>query len=305
MNEHDAQTGCMSKPHEVVGAPHLQRRPAPGGLVLEEKVADEAPPSPPPPQERRQPAWPYDLALLVERTIMPRRPHGSRRVLSFSVHGAEARFTDGVVANARLARALYPDWRVIVFAAADVPAAALEELASWGAEVRVASSRVVGRQLQLLRLAPLGEVGVSCVCVRDADARLNPREAAAVGEWLASGKAYHAMHEPFHEPDFAYTGLLGARTVDDSPFPPLAGIHADIAGFVNGLDSSTQKKDDMAFLDSYLGETLASASTFHHAAHRTPFPTTTFAGFVGQPMDCACAWKEFTTSGCAHCVRPD
>lgn len=258
--------------------------------------------------------WPSDMSHLVERVIKSRRPQESRKVVSFCVFGDDddSRYARGAVANARLARALYPDWRAIFYVGGETATATLEELSSWGAEVRVCSTRATGRQLQLLRYAPCGEIGVEACVVRDADARLNAREAAAVGQWLASGKPFHVMHEAPHDERFVYGGLWGVRSEPETYDAPLPELHFALAEFV-ATQSSRLKQDDMAFLELYLTPGLCAENTMHHAADvrarfiedlaPNAFPDSDYSGYVGQPFSCRCAWDLFKTMGCEHATR--
>lgn len=95
-----------------------------------------------------------------------------------------------MVQNAMIAKELFPAWTCVVYCAGDVPPETVGALVDAGAEVRLTSARCRGRQLQLLRFLPAGEPGVEAVAIRDADSRLNPRDAAAT---RAVSKLYGAF----------------------------------------------------------------------------------------------------------------
>ena len=211
--------------------------------------------------------------------------------------------------NAHLARALFPGWACVFYVGDGVSDVTVEALQAAGAVVRRCTGMFGGRRLQMLRFLPACEPGVAAVIVRDADSRLNPRDAAAVFEWLASDRKFHAMHEAPHDPE---TGILGgawgARSLDGQP--PLPDLYAQMRAFA-ASHSTDKYGDDMVFLETYLRPLCASLC--HHSAAAKggrlvedvvprPFPSTSYRGFVGQPVNCPgrCGWELFVREGCPH-----
>ena len=211
--------------------------------------------------------------------------------------------------NAHLAKALFPGWACVFYVGDGVPQVTIDALESAGATIRRCTGMFGGRRLQMMRFLPAGEPGVSAVIVRDADSRLNPRDAAAVFEWLSSEKKFHAMHEAPHDPE---TGILGgawgARSLDAQP--PLPDLYAQMRAFA-ASHSTDKYGDDMVFLETYLRPLCASLC--HHSAAAKggrlvsdvvprPFPSTSYRGFVGQPVNCPgrCGWELFVREGCPH-----
>ena len=164
--------------------------------------------------------------------------------------------------NAHLAKALFPGWACVFYVGDGVSDVTVEALQGAGAVVRRCTGMFGCRRLQMLRFLPAGEPGVSTVIVRDADSRLNPRDAAAVFEWLASDRKFHAMHEAPHDPE---TGILGgawgARSLDAQP--PLPDLYAQMRAFA-ASHSTDKYGDDMVFLETYLRPLCASLC--HHSA---------------------------------------
>ncbi len=116
------------------------------------------------------------------------------KVISFSLWGPEAKYLTGALENARLARELYPGWVCRFYCGPDVD---VSGLLAEGAEVR--RETPLGPYHGLFwRFFPASEPGVERFLVRDADSRLNPREAAAVAAWEASGRAWHIMRDHRH-----------------------------------------------------------------------------------------------------------
>lgn len=283
----------MAAPVDLVGAPHLQKREqrdvdlssyvAPASDAADDAAADEV----------RRP-WPRDLWLLVDDVKKARRPAESRRVVCLCVV-ATAPSQRGAVANCRLARAHYAGWRVVVFASPRVDAAVVDELGSWGAEVRVVTARCRDFQLPLLRFAVAGEVGVECVVFRDAEHRINAREGAAVRDWLATDAAFHVMHDALDaDARFIASGCFGCRSTDEHE-PPLPDAPAALVEFVDGGGD-----DDLAWLEIYVRPACDAANTVHHSSRGAflddgparPFPETDYRGRVGEAAGDA-PWDAF------------
>ncbi|KAH8051561.1 hypothetical protein JL722_10738 [Aureococcus anophagefferens] len=250
---------------------------------------------------------PDDQEERDDGTPFPRATVLKRKVLSFCLYGAKPIYCAGAVQNAHLAKALLPDWKCVVYCTpGDVPEETCAALTAAGAELRLVSSKCREAQLMLLRFLPCGDAGVEAVAVRDADSRLNPRDAAAVRAWLDSGRQFHVLHEKPHDATRMLGGMWGARA---SGRAPAAGSTKMVA-FVNGLGRPFGYGDDMDFLERVVRPLCNAKNVCHHsAAERGAFlaraaavPATGYAGFVGQPINCPlqCDWTLFRDAGCAH-----
>jgi hypothetical protein len=120
------------------------------------------------------------------------------RLISFSLYGKDRpgydMYFNGMLENLRLARVYYPGWTVRVYCEADTD---VGPLMCEQAEI-VHVERSHEHSGMLWRFVPIWDAGVSRVIFRDADSRLNPREAAAVQAWIDSGLAAHCMHDHEH-----------------------------------------------------------------------------------------------------------
>ena len=244
-----------------------------------------------------------------------------RRYVSFVLYGDKALYLNGALENARLIPSVYPGWKGRFYVSDDVPARISEQLRSLDAEV-IAFRREdwPGSSAMLIRFMAANEIGVDTVVFRDADSRVNPREAMAVKEWLETPTAtFHLMHEALHDAKFGEVmgGMWGVRraTKGDTT-PPLAGIDEAIQAFVNCSDASSYGAD-MVFLSEWLVPQLRHINTVHHCEgdpkrplgllasdiSRRGYPETAFAGFVGAPVNCSCGYGAFAITGCEHCSR--
>ena len=262
-------------------------------------------------------------------------PEPGARSISFSLFGTKKIYTKGAIDNALLALLLYPGWICRFYCATDVAASTIEALLAAGAQVWRCTG-VSGRALVTLRFLPLAEPGVAICIVRDPDSRLNPREAAAVREWLGEGaevggaaegvggRQFHAMHEEMHMPTELLGGMWGARADSGCGGAALPGLDAAIARSLS-VDTGGELEaygGDMALLRREVQPLLTATNCCHHRAAPVaasanvdggglawelvarPFPLTEYRGFVGQPINClSCCHALFASTGCAHLNR--
>ncbi|MBY6266395.1 hypothetical protein EI613_31525 (plasmid) [Azospirillum sp. 412522] len=161
---------------------------------------------------------------------------GRTRLISMSVWGDQPMYWEGVLENARIAPVIYPGWRLRIYT--DTENAFTREAERLGAEIRVMRNRG-GIHGMFWRFLPAAEPDVEAVIVRDADSRLNLREAAAVAEWLASGRGTHVMRDhPHHLAWPMLGGMWGIR----------GGTIPDMAERIDRWGRWDKKLDDMYFL---------------------------------------------------------
>lgn len=117
-------------------------------------------------------------------------------VISFSLWGQDNGYLNGAARNAELADSLYPGWSLRCYCEPNY----CEPLAKLGYEV-ISKRVTLGLWEGLFwRFEPALDVNVERFISRDLDSRLNPREKAAVDEWIESGKFLHVMRDaPNHD----------------------------------------------------------------------------------------------------------
>ena len=134
-------------------------------------------------------------------------PFGGRKRLSFCLFGDNPVYTQGALANLRLARKYYPGWEAVFYTKA-VPDAVVSDLRARGATVVECDHA----NMMLARFLPFCEEGI--ILSRDCDSRVGPREVRAVDEWLSSTKPHHVIRDhPEHLAGWANVlgGLWGSR----------------------------------------------------------------------------------------------
>ena len=248
--------------------------------------------------------------------------HGGKRLVCMCLFGDNPLYTEGAIANASLVPEVYPGFASRIYVADDVPSTTVTRLKGLAATEVVGFARAEwpGRAAQLIRFLPAGEVSCAVAIVRDTDSRVNPREAAAVAEWLATPQAqYHLMHEAMHDDRYGpiMGGMWGARRLTSEPGDvPCPGMAEAVQNYRRqGLGSDYG--DDMQFLKDFLSPRLSDSNYVHHADGDTsrfhflagtpaPFPheqltePRPYLGFVGQPITCSCPPALFRSEGCPH-----
>jgi hypothetical protein len=202
------------------------------------------------------------------------------KVVSFSLYGTAPRYLQGAVENAKRMSHTYPDWKMWIYAADDVDTTELEDLGCF--------IKRMGQSLDcsgmVWRFLSAWEPEVEYSIFRDADSRINPREQAAVRDWLASGKLAHCMADHQHHRCMPING----------------GMFGIKGGVLPGkLDSSwclgktlltRPKAGDMPLLEKLVWP-LIKDSVCHHSSVPLKWPYEPFPlhkpwpGFIGQQYD--------------------
>jgi hypothetical protein len=209
-----------------------------------------------------------EMAIEIES-----RPSGSRRAISFSLYGKEARYSAGMVLNAMLAPEIYPGWEVVCHI--EQGHYSVDRLRSLGVRV-IEHAAAPGQRGAAWRYETGDEAErYDHVIFRDADSRLNPREKAAVDSWLAAGKSLHVMRDHVKHTTPILSGMFGVRTGAFS-----------FSEMLDGWTGGKEFGEAEALLSSKLWPALSAEALVHshspvHGEH--PFPEhTEWGGFVGR-----------------------
>ncbi|KAF2362616.1 hypothetical protein FHG87_006642 [Trinorchestia longiramus] len=135
----------------------------------------------------------------------------------------------------------------------------------------------------LWRSVPLGDHQVERFIIRDSDAKIIPREAAAVEEWVRSGKYVHLMRDhPFHNV-LIMGGLFGIYQP-----PPMRDVFENIRkGLFVHLPQNDQYNLERVMPRCFMEENALQHSSFWCTSFgkSVAFPTQRQNGFfVGNPM---------------------
>ena len=193
------------------------------------------------------------------------------QVISYSLFGSDSRYTDGAIANAKLASQIYPGWVVRVYHDDTVPRGILETLQAYKVQLVNMSSYSPVKNRTLWRLFIALDHSVQRYIIRNTDSRLTWREKAAVDQWIESGKHFHIMRDhPFHSEYTIPSGLWGA-------------MHGAVPDIITLIDKYIRTKINYVSLQKDINEEiwkLANASVIQHDAFSCetyhgslPFPT--------------------------------
>ncbi len=133
----------------------------------------------------------------------------ARNVIGFSLFGAEARYTEGAVLNARAARFIYPAWTCRFYIDDSVPKPVVDRLMAEGAQVLKVGGLPVAAYGPLWRFLVADDAEVDRYLIRDADSVVNTRERVAVDEWLASDRHFHVMRDNYNHSELVLAGMWG------------------------------------------------------------------------------------------------
>ena len=132
-----------------------------------------------------------------------------RNVVCFSLWGDNPKYTLHAVLNAKRVPLLYPGWGARFYVDESVPADIVCALRDYGARViEVAADQRTHLKL-FWRFLASDDPSVERFLCRDCDSVVNEREAAAVREWLASGKRFHVMRDHPEHAELMMAGMWG------------------------------------------------------------------------------------------------
>ena len=144
---------------------------------------------------------------------------GKADVVSFSLWGADPRYLRGAVDNALQVAEVYPGWRARFYVDESMPGEIREVLDGLGAHVVLERPGQALRERLTWRFKVANDPGVGRFLVRDVDAVVNPREAWAVAQWIASDRWFHVMRDWWTHTDLMLAGMWGG----------VAGVLPDLA----------------------------------------------------------------------------
>jgi len=210
------------------------------------------------------------------------------KIISFSLWGNDPKYCIGAVRNAELAADIYPGWRCVFQLDALVP------IAIWDALESMPHVDVIRRidpqtngmakgdwRGMFWRFEYVNARLVDVMISRDCDSRLSYREAAAVQDWLDSGKGFHIMRDhPWHGSQML-GGMWGARS----------GALPEFNELMAQWNQEDRWQTDQDFLNKEIyprvvNDTRVHASFLRMEGHATDFPVPrNGTEFVGQVFD--------------------
>tara|TARA_B110000285_G_scaffold235601_1_gene318529 strand:- start:27833 stop:35488 length:7656 start_codon:yes stop_codon:yes gene_type:complete len=130
------------------------------------------------------------------------------QVISYSLYGSNPRYIDGALENAKLAKEIYPGWIMRVYYDNTVPQRIIEKLRSEDVQLVDMTNSKMNKMSWRFQAAS----DAKRFCARDIDSRLSKREAAAVEDWVQSGKQFHVMRDHPSHSNYPMSGGMWCST---------------------------------------------------------------------------------------------
>lgn len=133
-------------------------------------------------------------------------------VVSFSLYGDNPTYTEGAIKNAKLVNTMYPGFHSWFYVGDSVPWLIVSRLeALRGTRVIRMAGQPEDYTSTFWRFQAASSPEVDVMLSRDVDGRIEPREVAAVQEYLDSPYDWHFMRDhPWHDVPIL-AGLFGVR----------------------------------------------------------------------------------------------
>ena len=162
-----------------------------------------------------------------------------KKVISMSLWGNNHHYVLGGILNADIAQKEWTDWTCRYYIAPTVPESSIKELNSRDNVEVIMMHEDVGWNGMFWRFYAAGDPEVDVMISRDTDSRINPRDKAAVDQWLDSDKDFHIMRDMCQHGWNICGGMWGARN----------GVVSDIVERINGY--SRKEHDNNHGIDQH------------------------------------------------------
>ena len=157
-------------------------------------------------------------SMLPMITMIPKLP--GTNVVAMTLYGSQLRYTMGAIKNAEMIQSNFPGWTLRIYTETPsehshyglVPQTVLSRLQALGAEVHFIDVGEDWVPPMMWRFLVADDTWVDRFIVRDCDSRLIERDAAAVYDWVKSGKAFHCIRDhPSHASYAVSGGMWGGK----------------------------------------------------------------------------------------------
>jgi tetratricopeptide (TPR) repeat protein len=200
---------ALANAHGMLGQQDQARRYGLQSLNMSERRFGSKPVIPPP---EPRPMPPPPSAQTRERNI-----------IAFSLFGGNSKYCEPAVLNVQEQPQIYPHWTCRFYVDDSVPDHVISRLRTGGGQVVPVEGFAAQWPGPVWRFLALDDPQVHRILFRDADSVISQREAAAVEQWLSSGKRFHVMRD-----DGSHTALMAA------------GLWGVVAGSLPPLDKLMQ-----------------------------------------------------------------
>jgi hypothetical protein len=141
-----------------------------------------------------------------------------RNIIAFSLFGNHPKYCETAVLNVQAQPDVYPNWVCRFYVDNSVPDHVIARIQKGGGEIVPVTGPAAQWPGPMWRLLALNDPQAHRILFRDADSVISRREAAAVEQWLASGKRFHMMRDHGSHVELILAGMWG---VVAGSLPPL------------------------------------------------------------------------------------
>ena len=182
---------------------------------------------------------------------------------SFCLYGPPCyKYYTGLAENIVLIQTYFPDWRIYVYAGADVPEYFCELLKRYRGVV-VIQTGLLGAENMIRRFYPIDEPDVDIMMVRDADSRIHWRDRWAIRQFVSSPfYLVHTIRDNIEHSAFLMGGLWGMRKSAN------INMHAAYAAFVWDPKRGHGVARDQNFLGDCIYPRLRPWMLLHYSHNR-------------------------------------
>jgi len=203
------------------------------------------------------------------------------KYISYSLWGDNPIYNVGIIENAKQAKEIYPDWKMVVYYDNTTPLETIIDLIALDVEcVNITSLGIYG---MFWRFLAADKPDCEYAVFRDADSRLSVREKAAVDEWISSRKTLHVMRDhPGHGIPYGNDrlGILGG----------MWGIKGNVIPLTQSILNFKKSREmnygnDQTFLKMIYSVFENDRCTHDEFFEKKPFPIKRENGrFIGERM---------------------
>jgi hypothetical protein len=158
---------------------------------------------------------------LHELGPLPPPPSAQTRkhnIIAFSLFGNDSKYCEPAVLNVQNQPHAYPHWVCRFYVDNSVPGNVIRRIQRNGGQITHVTGSAAQWPGEMWRFLALNDLQAHRILFRDADSLISPREAAAVEQWVSSGKRFHMMRDHGSHVDLIMAGLWGVAA---GSLPPL------------------------------------------------------------------------------------
>ena len=204
----------------------------------------------------------------------------NKKLISISLYGDSSKYIDGMIANAELISKIFPGWTMRVYCEASI--FNIAPLVKLGCEVILKPKSMIHSGM-FWRFLAAWDDKAERVIFRDADSRLNVKEAEAVKAWEKSGLDAHCMKDHPHHACLPISGGMWGIKCGVLPMH----LFRDV---LKRSRKNQKRVWDMEWLRDEVHPLIKNSLLRHSSVPSTwpsvPFPPhPEYEGFVGQQYD--------------------